>query len=100
MVTEPPHCRNFRRATSGSSKEWTPTKMADSLRRRCKPLCREPGERFRGSRASPDSIDEQVLRAEDVLGEPSLQRSNSIREAVSVPPSLILKSHFPKRRQS
>ena len=36
---------------------WTPTKMADSLRRRCRPSCRERGDRFRGSRASPDSVD-------------------------------------------
>src|SRR5439155_12637732 len=54
MVTGQSHCRNFRRLTNESSRQWMPTKMAASLWRRCRPSCREPGDRFRGSRAFQD----------------------------------------------
>jgi len=47
----PSHCRSFRRLTSGSLRRWTPIKMAALLRRRCKRLCKEPGDQFRRSRA-------------------------------------------------
>jgi hypothetical protein len=53
MVTGPSHCRNFRRLTNESSRPSMPTKMAASLRRRCRLSCREPRDRFRGSSFAP-----------------------------------------------
>src|SRR6516162_11445302 len=51
MVMGPSLCRNFRRPTSASSRRWMLIKMAALRRRRCKRLCKEPGDQLRRSRA-------------------------------------------------
>jgi hypothetical protein len=43
-------CRSFRRLTSGSSRQWTPTRMAASPWRRSRASRREIGDQFRASR--------------------------------------------------
>ena len=56
--------------TNEASRRWMPTKMVASRWRRCRTSCREPGDRFRSSRALEHQSDCRVEPSPCVLRRP------------------------------